>query len=394
MPSSRSSRIAIADERGLVVVVAGAHERGQQLAGPPREEPLLEPLARRLEDRVAEVEHRLRRAVVLLEQDDLGVGEDAREVHDVAEVGAAKRVDRLGVVAHHHQVAVLGGEQRRDVRLQPVGVLVLVDHDVAVALRQSAARLVVIGEQVAQPQQQVVVVHHVLLALAGRVQLAELRDRVAIVDEARILRLEQRLERVARVGELGVEVGERVLARKAAVLAVESELGAQRSEQLGRVGAVEDGEAGGVAEPLRVAPQHGVGERVEGAAGDPGAALVEQRGGAPQHLARRAAREGEEEDRLGIDAVRDQPGDAGHQRPRLAGAGARHHQVRALERAHRLELRRVEVSLEVELDGLRRHHRTLAAVPLRSRHRCRVAVPVARCSHGPLTTSFAFLTIH
>ena len=60
-----------------------------------------------LDDRVGGREDRLRRAVVLLQLDDLGVGVVLLEVEDVADVGAAEAVDRLVVVADHRQVAVL-----------------------------------------------------------------------------------------------------------------------------------------------------------------------------------------------------------------------------------------------------------------------------------------------
>ena len=81
--------------------------------------------------RVGGREDRLRRAVVLLELDHLRVREVALEVEDVADVGAAEAVDRLVVVADHHQVAVLAGEQLQQPVLGVVGVLVLVDEDVA-----------------------------------------------------------------------------------------------------------------------------------------------------------------------------------------------------------------------------------------------------------------------
>ena len=57
--------------------------------------------------RVGGVEDRLGGAVVLLEQDRGGVREVLLEVEDVADVGAAERVDRLVGVADDHQLAGL-----------------------------------------------------------------------------------------------------------------------------------------------------------------------------------------------------------------------------------------------------------------------------------------------
>ena len=74
------------------------------------------------------------RAVVVLELDDLGALEVRLELQDVAHVGAAEGVDGLVVVAHHAHVALLVGEQQQRAHLADVGVLELVDQDVAKAL--------------------------------------------------------------------------------------------------------------------------------------------------------------------------------------------------------------------------------------------------------------------
>ena len=80
------------------------------------------------------IEDVLRRAVVLLEQDDARAREVALEVEDVADVGGAPRVDRLVGVADDADVAVAGGEQLRQLVLGDVRVLELVDEDVLVAV--------------------------------------------------------------------------------------------------------------------------------------------------------------------------------------------------------------------------------------------------------------------
>ena len=71
------------------------------------------------------------RAVVLLEPDHLRAGEVLLEAQDVADLGAAPAVDRLVVVADAGDVAVAAGEQPQPQVLRDVGVLVLVDEDVA-----------------------------------------------------------------------------------------------------------------------------------------------------------------------------------------------------------------------------------------------------------------------
>ena len=59
------------------------------------------------------------------------VRELAREVEDAAHVGAAEAVDRLVGVADDGQVAAVAGERPQQRDLAGVGVLVLVDEDVA-----------------------------------------------------------------------------------------------------------------------------------------------------------------------------------------------------------------------------------------------------------------------
>ena len=99
------------------------------------------PLRVVLDHRVRGSEDRVRRAIVLLEGHDLGAGEVALELEDVADVRSAKRVDRLIRVADDEEVAVLLGEQLEQAVLRMVGVLVLVDEDVPERLLPSRARL-------------------------------------------------------------------------------------------------------------------------------------------------------------------------------------------------------------------------------------------------------------
>jgi hypothetical protein len=82
--------------------------------------------------------------------------------------GAAPRVDALGVVAHGHD-AVVAGEPVHDLRLDGVGVLILVHEDVAEAVGEVGGDLGCLGEELEPEFEEVVVVHDVLLALAGGV---------------------------------------------------------------------------------------------------------------------------------------------------------------------------------------------------------------------------------
>ena len=80
--------------------------------------------------RVGGRQDRLGRAVVLLEQDRRGVGEVVLELEDVADVGAAERIDRLVGVTDDQQIGLGVGQLLDQLVLRVVGVLVLVDQDV------------------------------------------------------------------------------------------------------------------------------------------------------------------------------------------------------------------------------------------------------------------------
>ena len=74
------------------------------------------------------------RAVILLEPDDLRRREILLEAQDVADLGAPPAVDRLVVVADAAEIAMALRQQPQPQILRDVGVLILVDQDVAEAL--------------------------------------------------------------------------------------------------------------------------------------------------------------------------------------------------------------------------------------------------------------------
>src|SRR4029077_6927353 len=97
-------------------------------AGPQR---LAEPAAIMRDDPSGGGEDLRGRAVVLLESDDQRAGEIALEFEDVADLGAAPAVDRLVVIADAAQILVLLRQQPQPQILRDVGVLVLIDQEIA-----------------------------------------------------------------------------------------------------------------------------------------------------------------------------------------------------------------------------------------------------------------------
>ena len=80
---------------------------------------------------VGGVQNVLGGAVVLLQPDDTRTPELPFEAEDIGDVRAAEAIDALVVITHHADVFCLIGQQRGQAVLQGVGVLILVDEDVA-----------------------------------------------------------------------------------------------------------------------------------------------------------------------------------------------------------------------------------------------------------------------
>ena len=106
----------------------------------------------------------LRRAVVLLQLEELGTAIHLGELQDILDVGSTEGVDTLGIIAHHAHLLVLLGELQHNAMLGKVGVLILVYQHVA----KLRGILLADGRKVAKEDvgvhQQVVEVHGVALS--------------------------------------------------------------------------------------------------------------------------------------------------------------------------------------------------------------------------------------
>ena len=196
------------------------------------------------DDGVGRIEDGLGGAEVLLQHDGGHVGEGPLELQDVADVGAAPAVDRLVRVPHHADVAVGLAEQLDDLVLGVVGVLELVDQDVAEALLVGGSHVVAGLEQVGRHHEQVVEVDGV-----GRQQaLLVLRVDVGDALAERVRPAAGLLAEGLEVDQLGLGLADHPLhgAGRQALL-VEAELGRDHLDQAARVGVVVDGEGGAVA---------------------------------------------------------------------------------------------------------------------------------------------------
>ena len=116
---------------GLPLLVLGPPELGRRTIRMRGDEPLRRAPLDRLHDGSGGGEDRPRRAVVPLEPDLGGGGEALPEVGHVLGGGAAEAVDALIVVADHDERVGAARDQVEELGLCVVGVLELVDQDVA-----------------------------------------------------------------------------------------------------------------------------------------------------------------------------------------------------------------------------------------------------------------------
>ena len=278
-----------------------------------------------------------RRAVVLLQQHHLRLGEITLEVEQVPQIRGAPGVDRLVRVADCGDVAVRARERLRQPVLHEVRVLELVDQHVPVALRVALAHVRVLVEEPQHLAEEVVEVDR---------GAAPQRRLVALVDAADdLFEVRARVaERAGGIAPLVLRRGDRRehrARREAARIDVERPLRLAHHGHL--VVAIVDGEVVGQPDRLAVAAQDSRADGVEGAEGQLAGAGVEQPLDALAHLARGLVRERDREHAPRRDIplaheVRDAVGDhAG-----LPGAGAGKDEQRAARNLHGATLRLVQ----------------------------------------------------
>ena len=276
-----------------------------------------------------------RGAVVALQPDDLGAREVLFETQDVIHLGAPPAIDRLVVVAHAADIAPGLAQEAQPEILGDVGVLVLVDQDVAeaaVVLLQDVRPGLEQGQVVQEEVAEVAGVQHPQALLIGPV---EVLDLVA--------------------GKACALPGGQLLRRPAAVLPVVDQAG----QGLGRpplhvdvgglhhlldqallVVGIEDGEGGLQAHDLGVPAQDLGGDGVEGAQPAQALGLGPKDGGETfAHLPRGLVGEGDRQDLPGPGpAGGEDVGQSRGQHPGLAGTGSGQHQDGPVDGLHGLAL--------------------------------------------------------
>ena len=273
--------------------------------------------------RIGGVEDGLGRAEVLLEGHRGGVGERLFELQDVGDVRTPEPVDGLIAVPHHHDVAVLAGQQDGQSVLDGVGVLELVHEDVGEALPVELQDVGVLPEQPDGVEQQVVEVHGVgrhhpplvLVVDVGDPTVEDGHRRSPVFGRPLLVRL--CLADLAQDGAGGQ------------LLRVDVQLAADDLHQPPRIGVVVDGEGSLVAQAVAVGPQDADTGGVEGGHPHPAATGTDQGGHPLAHLVGCLVGEGDGQDlpRRRV-AHGDEVGDPPGEDPGLPRSGPGHDQQR------------------------------------------------------------------
>ena len=289
------------------------------------------------DDRVGRGQNRLRRAVVLLELDDVGVRERLLEREDIGDVCSTEAVDRLRVVADHREVAVLAGEQLQPAVLGGVRVLVLVDEHVTEGAGVAVTDLLEQRQDVDRVDEQVIEVHRVHVVHLALVADERLGDGLLEVRADELLVGLGVTQLVLRVGDLVLHGAGRVALRVDTVR-VEAAL-----DHPARVGLVVDRELPRVAKPLPIGAQHPRAGGMERHDPHRARAPADEQLDALAHLERRLVRERDRQDlvRARLPGALEER-DPVRQHAGLAGARAGEDQQRSLAVRDGVALGRVE----------------------------------------------------
>jgi hypothetical protein len=290
------------------------------------------------DDRVRGAEDRVRGAVVLLQRDDRRLAEVALELEDVADVGAAERVDRLVRVPHDHDVPVLFGQELEQPVLRVVRVLVLVHEDVAERLLPALLRLGEPLQDLDGQHQEVVEVDRVRAEEPPLIEVVDVGDGLVVEGLHPIPVLGRADQLVLRRRDVLVDA----LGREP--LRVALELLQRLLHHPDLVGRVVDREVRLVAQSRRFPAQNPAAGGVEGEDPDPARDLRQEVLEAGSHLAGRLVREGDREDLVRLDPNGgDEMGHAMRQHTGLAGARAGDDEERPFGVRDRLTLGGIQV---------------------------------------------------
>ena len=157
-------------EAGLVLLGRCDHHVDPLASGTVRPHPL--GLAVRVvgDHRVGRLEDDLRGPVVLLQPHLFRTREGPLEVEDVSHLRPAPRVDALIVVTHRAHVHRIAGQELEKIELRGVGVLELVDEEVAETPEVLLPNVGVLAQQLRREHEEIIEIDRSLCAQAELIE--------------------------------------------------------------------------------------------------------------------------------------------------------------------------------------------------------------------------------
>ena len=277
-------------------------------------------------------------AIVLLQLDELEAGEILVQQHQVLRLGTAPGVDGLIVIPYHCEAGPLADDLLHQLVLAGVGVLILVDQQVADLVLPAGTHLLVVLQQQGRHHDEVIEIQRVVGHHLAVIALVELGHQHLFRPPGDAHGARRQYEVVLPVGDLGDEGRELVLVVVELVFS-------QFFQQRQLVGVVEQGEVRLEIQTLVLATYDVETQGMEGGDHEPPRLLATQGLADPLlHLPRRLVGKGDGRYVAGvIAALLHQIGDLVGDDAGLARSGTRQHQARAGDKLDRFVLIGVEL---------------------------------------------------
>ena len=249
-------------------------------------------------------------AVVRFDFEDAGARVGFWELQDVFEICSAPGVDALGIVAHDHEVLVVGGEEVDEFGLEAVCVLVFIDEDLLKAALVGGGDFGAGEEKLERLGEEVVEIHRVRFTLSCLVGGLDFFDLGGEGDEVAVFFGEDFADRGCGVDGEAENVGEHAGLGKFAGGVHEALFRDHSGDHFLRVVAIHDGKTFAESDLGGVAAEDAVADRVEGAAPESIGCAGQKVVDALHHFAGGLIGEGEKENRAGGDALFQKPSNA------------------------------------------------------------------------------------
>ena len=112
----------------------------------------------------------------MFQLENLGVGINLGEVEDVVNIGPAEGIDALCIIPHHTYVLVILSQLQHNAVLCKVGILILIDQNIAELILIAGQHLGVVAKQQESIEQQIIKIHCIRLPASFPIPAVDIAD--------------------------------------------------------------------------------------------------------------------------------------------------------------------------------------------------------------------------